>query len=162
MDITINKVQEIDATNLFEFELENREFFEQMVPSRGDDYYNFESFKIRHEALLHEQSQGVSYFYLIKDKEGTILGRMNVIDIDKAQKQGSIGYRVGKKYTGRGIANQAIKLLLATASKQGIQRILAKTTNNNQASGFKHIKTSEEKFEMNGQKLMFVYYEWSL
>lgn len=44
MDIIIEKLQYADAENLFEFELENRDYFEEMVPSRGDDYYNFETF----------------------------------------------------------------------------------------------------------------------
>ena len=69
MDIYIEKLQVTDAEDLYKFELENRKNFEEMVPTRGDDYYNPEFFKKRHEALLEEQVQGDSYFYLIKDKD---------------------------------------------------------------------------------------------
>lgn len=36
------KLQEKHFEKLFKFELENRGYFEEMVPSRGDDYYNLE------------------------------------------------------------------------------------------------------------------------
>lgn len=166
MDILLRKLDTKDAEGLFQFELENRTFFETMVPTRGDDYYNFEFFKERHKALLDEQNQEGSYFYLIKDQMGSILGRMNLIDIDKTQNLGHVGYRVGERYIGKGIANNALKLLLEIVSKKGIEKIKAKTTDNNKASqrvleknGFKREGTGDEEFD--GQKLKFVYYTWS-
>ena len=97
---------------------------------------------------------------------GSILGRMNLIDIDKTQNLGHVGYRVGERYIGKGIANNALKLLLEIVSKKGIEKIKAKTTDNNKASqrvleknGFKREGTGDEEFD--GQKLKFVYYTWS-
>ena len=166
-NIIIEKLQDEDFEKLFEFELENRAYFEEMVPSRGDDYYNFETFKQRNKALMNEQGQGLSYFYLIKNKEGLVLGRMNLVDIEKAKGLGHIGYRVGKSYTGKGIANKTLKLLLETSAQLGLRRISAKTTTNNIASqkileknGFQYIATADEEFKMNGQLLSFVYYMW--
>lgn len=115
MEISLEKLQRADAEKLYEFELENRDFFEKMVPSRGKDYYDFETFKIRNEALLDEQTKGQSYYYLIKNENGFILGRMNLVDIDKSRYLGYLGYRVGEAYTGKGIASKALKLLLRTA-----------------------------------------------
>ncbi|MBU9722839.1 MULTISPECIES: GNAT family N-acetyltransferase [Bacillaceae] len=170
MNIKIEQLQALDAVDLFQFELENREFFEKMVPGRGDDYYNFEIFQTRHQALLDEQAQGISYFYLIKELEGAILGRMNLVDIDESQQQklGHLGYRVGKSHTGKGVANKGLKLFLETMRQQGVGQILAKTTSDNIASqkvltknDFKHVETSAEEFEMNGRKLKFYYYQWS-
>lgn len=167
MDIIIEELHEEDAEKLFEFELDNRVFFEKMVPSRGDDYYNFETFKNRHAALLDEQEEGLSYFYLIKNKNGSILGRMNLVDIDKLQNSGEIGYRVGQAYTGKGIAYTALKLLLETVSKQGIKQVSAKTTTQNIASqkvleknDFKKLVTCDEEVVMDGQIVKFVYYTW--
>ena len=45
MNIFIEKLHVADEENLFNFEVENRTFFEEMVPTRGDEYYNFEAFK---------------------------------------------------------------------------------------------------------------------
>lgn len=169
MEIKLEKLQQADAIKLYEFEFENRDYFETTVPSRGDDYYNIESFKFRLESLIDEQSKGQSNFYLIKNENGLILGRINLVDIDKSLRLGHIGYRVGKAYSGKGIANKALKLLLRTINRVDIKQILAKTTTNNIASqkvleknGFKLIETRDEEFEKNGQRVKFVYYRWTI
>ncbi|WP_156856667.1 GNAT family N-acetyltransferase [Oceanobacillus sp. AG] len=134
----------------------------------GDKYYIFENFTKKNKALLDEQSKGLSYFYLIKNEDGLILGRINLVNVDKNQGTGHIGYRVGESYIGKGIANKSVNLLLTTINKQEIKEILAKTTTDNIASqrvleknGFKHIATSDETFEMNGESLRFIYYKWT-
>lgn len=168
MDVFIEKIHVTDAEDLFKFELENRTFFEEMVPTRGNDYYNVETFKKRHEALIEEQDQGDSYFFLIKGKDGSILGRINLVDIDDTQKTGHLGYRVGHIHTGKGIANKALKLLLEKVTNKDITQVKAKTTTNNLASqrvleknGFENIAADDEEFEMNGQKEKFIYYSWT-
>lgn len=95
MEILIDKLNCTDLKDLYNFELENRTFFEKMVPTRGEDYYRPDVFKLRHKSLLEEQAEGISYFYLIKDEKGSILGRINVIDVDASHKIGNLGYRVG-------------------------------------------------------------------
>ncbi|MFD1851683.1 GNAT family N-acetyltransferase [Oceanobacillus bengalensis] len=169
MDIKLEKLQHADANKLYEFELENKAYFEKMVPSRGDDYYHLEIFIKNHEALLDEQAKGRSCFYLIKDENDILLGRMNLVDIYKSQHMGHIGYRVGEAYTGKGVAHTALKLFLSMVSKQGIKQILAKTTTNNIASqrvleknGFTCMETDDKAFEMNGQLFKFVYYKWNM
>jgi len=163
MNIFIEKLHVADEENLFNFEFENRTFFEEMVPTRGDEFYNPENFKKIHETLLEEQVNEDSYFYLIKDSERSIVGRINLVDIEKSDKIGYLGYRVGQAHTGKGIANKALKLLIETVTGK-VKQIKAKTTTNNIASqrvleknGFERIESSEE-FEMNGQMLKFVYY----
>ncbi|WP_214483535.1 GNAT family N-acetyltransferase [Bacillus sp. SM2101] len=168
MDILIEQLDVTDAHNLYKFELQNRKFFEEMVPSRGDDYYGLEVFKKRHETLLEAQAQGSSYFYLIKSTDGSIVGRINLVDIDKSQKIGHLGYRVGQLYARKGVAKKAVKLLLEQLTDQDIIQVKAKTTTNNitsqkvlEKNGFKHSKSYDEEFEMNDQKLNFVYYTWT-
>lgn len=163
MEISIICLQERDAEELFEFEKNNRLFFEQMVPGRGEDYYNFETFKIRHRELLTEQQENKSKFYLIKDNSGSIVGRINLVDIDTTNEIAEVGYRVGQEYGGKGIAARALKLLLETEIR--VKKIKAKTTTNNIASqrvleknGFKQLSISDNKFEMNGKKLQFIDY----
>ncbi|MFB5088702.1 GNAT family N-acetyltransferase [Psychrobacillus sp. PGGUH221] len=167
MDILIELLKEIDAEDLLKFELENRAFFEEMVPSRGDDYYYPQIFKERHKDLLEEQEQGVSYFYLIKNLEGSILGRINLVDIDKSLKEAHLGYRVGQVNTGKGIANKALKLLIDSLKEKNIKTIIAKTTTNNIASqrvleknGFLEFVNGEH--EKQDDKLKFLYYSWTI
>ncbi|KMY33764.1 acetyltransferase [Lysinibacillus xylanilyticus] len=163
MEISINSLQERDAEELFEFEKNNRLFFEQMVPSRGEDYYNFETFKIRHKELLTEQQENKSKFYLIRDNLDKIIGRINLVDIDTTNDIAEVGYRVGQEYGGKGIGARALKLLLET--EISVKKIKAKTTTNNIASqrvleknGFKQVSTSDDEFKMNGKKLQFIDY----
>lgn len=165
MDMYIEKLQVTDAKDLYMFELENRLFFEEMILTRGDDYYNPEIFQNRHEALLEEQVQGNSYFYLIKDKDSSIIGRINIVDIDKFQKIGHLSYRVGQTHIGKNIATKALRLLLETVIDLDIKQVKAKTTSNNIASqkvlgknGFERLATVGKEFELNGQRLNFVYY----
>lgn len=168
MNIIIEKLKDTDIEDLYEFEIENRIFFEEMVPSRGDDYYIPEVFKVRNESLLDEQVKGLSFFYLIKDENNSILGRINLVDIDDSDKIGFLGYRVGQIHTGKGVAKKALKLLLNTIFDLDIKEVKAKTTTNNIASqkvleqnGFEHIETSDKEFEMNGQMLKFITYKWT-
>ncbi|SES12927.1 GNAT family N-acetyltransferase [Psychrobacillus sp. OK032] len=168
MEISIEKIQKQDAEELFNFESENRAYFEKYVPSRGEEYYGFETFQKRHKELLEEQEKGISYFYLIKDQTGSIVGRMNLVDIDRNKSIGHIGYRVGEIHTGKRIANKALKLLLMKVSMKNIKQVHAKTTSNNIASqkvleknGFTQVSTSNEEFIMNAQNVRFVYFMWS-
>ncbi|MGP4076593.1 GNAT family N-acetyltransferase [Halobacillus sp. K22] len=169
MDITVDKLSYEDAKALFDFEKENRTYFEKMIPSRGDDYYNFDNFMIRHKKLLDEQNQNSSYFYLIRKTNGEILGRINLVDLDRSQNLGHLGYRVGEKHTGQGIASKALHIFLENLSKDGFEKVLAKTTKHNIASqkvleknGFKKLEVSDEEFVMNGEKLRFINYIWAI
>lgn len=167
MEIRLKKLKEADSKALLEFEVENRNFFEKMVPSRGDNYYKHEVFKQNHLNLLSEQDVGDSIFYLIKNEEESIVGRLNLIDIDKAKRSGHLGYRVGQKYIGQGIASRAVKLLLEAAPGLNIQQIVAKTTETNQSSqkvleksGFSQLEEMDEETDFKGEQVKFVQYTW--
>ena len=165
MKISLSLLQESDAEELYEFEVQNRRFFEKMVPSRGDGYYTWETFVERHRDLLDEQANGLSQFYLVKDEEGKIAGRINLIDIDKENSVAEIGFRIGEVHVGKGIGKNALRLLLE--APLAVKQIAAKTTTVNIASqkvleksGFIRIGIGDEAFEMNEQMMKFVHYLW--
>ncbi|WP_254178181.1 MULTISPECIES: GNAT family N-acetyltransferase [unclassified Planococcus (in: firmicutes)] len=158
-------LQEEDANELFRFESDSRKFFERLVPSRGDDFYVFENFLSRHEELLKEQEEDFANFYLIKNDTGDILGRINLVDIDRINRTAEIGFRIGTKYGGQGIGSRALEILLDTDLR--LRQIHGKTTTVNGASqkiltknGFQEVRVGAETFEMNGQDMSFVYYLW--
>ncbi|MEW4306682.1 GNAT family N-acetyltransferase [Rossellomorea marisflavi] len=167
MEIEIQKLDIKDFKKLYEFEFKNKDFFEKLIPPRDQDYYDFEKFKDKNKVLLNEQDEGISYYFLIKDSTGSIIGRINLVDIDSVNKTGYLGYRVGEKNTRKGVAKKALKILLEIALSNGIKVIKAKTTDNNIASqkilehnGFTKINSPNKEFEMNGMRLKFVNYEW--
>lgn len=165
MDIYIERLNERDAQALFAFECNNRRFFEQTVPSRGDDYYSSGTFGIRHKELLKEQEDAISSFYLIKDGSGIIVGRINLVDIDPIKGTAHVGYRIGEAFTQKGIANEALKLLVNLAPELNVTQIHAKTTSDNIGSqkvlvknGFERISINEEISADTVQKLTFYHY----
>ncbi len=168
MEITIEILTENDLKQLYEFELSNRTYFEEMVPGRGDDYFHYETFIKRNMELLEEQHHNQCYFYLIKNNAKEIFGRINIVDIDPINNQAHIGYRVGGSHIGKGIASRALSLLLEEeVLKLNINKLFAKTTTNNVGSqkvleknNFTHVSTDRETFEMNGQQVSFIHYQW--
>lgn len=165
MELELHLLQAKDAMDILTFEKENRDYFNQTVPDRGRDYFHLETFLYRHQQLLEEQKRGVSYFYLIKDVKGKLLGRINLVGIDREQALGHVGFRVGETVAGKGIARQALRLLQETASD--IKVMEAKTTTHNRASqrvleicGFKKTYEEEKPFLFNGQEVRFVHFRW--
>lgn len=132
MKIKLEILQKKDAEPLFQFETENRAFFETMVPSRGENYYKYDQFLRIMEELLSEQVDRKSFFYLIKDDETSkIVGRINLVDVDWDNKAVEIGYRIGEPYLKMGLATKALRLILKETKKMDIRTIYAKTTHNN-------------------------------
>lgn len=168
--IYISLLTEQDGPALYQFELENREYFEKMVPGRGDDYYQYENFCESHRGLLKEQDEKRSYFYLVKDETGEIVGRINIVDIN-VEGVGAVGYRMARSVAGQGLATIALKLLIDEAKLLPNVRILeAKTTSNHFAShkvlernGFIQGSVSEETYvNAAGEEWPFVEYRREL
>ncbi|MDZ5710701.1 GNAT family N-acetyltransferase [Jeotgalibacillus haloalkalitolerans] len=165
MNISIEPLQASHAEDLLQFETENRTYFSSMVPDRGDDYYVPVIFEQKHQALLNEQVQGDACFYLIKDEQNRIIGRMNVTGIDPREQSGSIGYRIGEVYAGKGAASQALQLLINDMQKKGIKKLSAMTTENHLASQkillkneFREVVGAGEIVDLNGQKLKMIHF----
>ncbi|PFS10482.1 GNAT family N-acetyltransferase [Bacillus cereus] len=168
MKIYIEQLKKHDAKDLFTFELTNKSFFETMVPNRGSQYFDFKYFQKLLDDLLIEQADGDSYFYLIRNEEKEIVGRINLVDIDTETRSSSLGYRVGEKFTKKGVATAAVKLVLDVAKNNEINEVHAKTTTNNFASqivleksGFCYKNSTDTaSVELNGEHVKFVHYIW--
>jgi [ribosomal protein S5]-alanine N-acetyltransferase len=132
MKIKLELLQKKDSELLFQFEIENRAFFETMVPSRGENYYQYDQFLRIMEELLSEQVDRKSFFFLIKENETSkIVGRINLVDVDWDKKEVEIGYRIGEPYLKLGLATLALRQILIETEKVEICTIYAKTTHNN-------------------------------
>ncbi|MCD8511225.1 MAG: GNAT family N-acetyltransferase [Bacillus sp. (in: Bacteria)] len=142
-------------------------FFEKNVPGRGDGYFQFDQFKKVMEELLKEQEASEAAYYLIRNCNGTIVGRINLTEMDKSAGTASLGYRVGEKFIGKGVANRALTLLLESLASSEINEVSAKTTMSNTSSqrvlennNFLPVIKKEEWAEWNGKREKFVHYIW--
>ncbi|MEU1595734.1 GNAT family N-acetyltransferase [Streptomyces sp. NPDC005708] len=93
------------APALLDFERENREYFARSVSDRGDAY--FAEFASRHRALLAEQEAGLCHFHVVLDDSGAVIGRVNLVDVLAGGAE--LGYRIGERATGRGVATAAVR-----------------------------------------------------
>lgn len=126
----IRPLSTADGPDLLAFELANRAYFARSVPDRGDGF--FAHFEDRLEHLLIEQEAGICRFFVVRDDVGTVIGRVNLIDIDDGV--ANLGYRIARAATGRGNAQAAVRLVLEEAGRAGITTVRAMTTVDNAAS----------------------------
>ncbi len=119
------------APAVLAFELANRAYFADSVPDRGDDF--FVRFTDGFNALLAEQETGVCAFSLYVAEDGSVLGRVNLVDIE--DRTAELGYRVAQHVAGRGVATAAVREACRLAAVQyGLRTVRAATTLRNVAS----------------------------
>jgi ribosomal-protein-alanine N-acetyltransferase len=107
---------------VLEFERVNRAYFAATVPDRGDGF--FADYPARHAALLRLQAAGTDRFHVVVDKEGTLAGRVNLVDIDDGEAE--LGFRVGRDFAGRGVATEAVRQVIELAAvAYGLKRLRA-------------------------------------
>jgi ribosomal-protein-alanine N-acetyltransferase len=113
------------------FELENRAYFARSVTDRGDGFY--EAFSDHHAALLAEQDAGAGVFYVLVDRDESILGRFNLYDLEDGTAR--VGYRVAERVAGQGVATEALRDLCRKAvGDHGLRVLGAETSTTNVAS----------------------------
>jgi RimJ/RimL family protein N-acetyltransferase len=128
------ELQRLDAERALDvlaFELGNRAYFAASINDRGDAF--FDHFSELYSALLAEQEAGTCACYLLVGENGAILGRFNLYDLkDDAA---DVGYRVGKRYAGCGLATTYVRELCGLAvTRHGLHTLRAATSLVNIAS----------------------------
>ncbi|WP_369271553.1 GNAT family N-acetyltransferase [Streptomyces sp. R11] len=131
--LTLERLRADHAPALLAFEAENREYFARTIPDRGDAYFEAAGFAARHQALLAEQDAGICHFHVVLDDEGQIVGRVNLMDVEDGCAE--LGYRVGERAAGKGVATAAVaQLCRMAATTYGLKSLVAITTLDNLAS----------------------------
>ena len=159
-EITIRLLSRDDAKELFEFETENREYFESVWLPRNVAYYEWASFLEMLHDSLEKQENDQSYIYSIFDRQGKMVGRISLMYVERGYlNMAEIGYRLAKHCHGRGYATAAAGLALerakdvhklhkleAVAALENIasQRVLEK-------NGFRFVGKYEKHIFLNGK-----------
>ncbi|MFK0255223.1 GNAT family N-acetyltransferase [Streptomyces sp. NPDC090445] len=132
------------ADALLAFERENRAYFARFVPDRGAAY--FTDFAARHRALLAEQDAGACHFHVVLAGAGAgggagaagsgggeLVGRVNLVDAVAGSAE--LGYRIGERAAGRGLATAAVaEVCRLAAGPYGLSSLTAVADVDNPAS----------------------------
>ena len=113
------------------FERANRRYFADSISDRGDEF--FDNYPVRHRELLAEQRAGRRAFYVLVADDGAIIGRFNLVFVDKGVAE--VGYRVAQRVAGQGVATARVReLCLLAASRHGVSILRAAASSDNLAS----------------------------
>ena len=122
------------ADLLLQFELTNRVWFETLISSRGDDFYNQAGVKTHISSLLAGEQRGENYSAVLIENN-IIVARANIKNICDRSNVCEVGYRVGQKNIGKGYASYCLSELIRIAQiSYGVKTILADVLDNNPAS----------------------------
>ncbi|GJJ04029.1 hypothetical protein RugamoR64_45670 [Duganella rhizosphaerae] len=134
-DILIRTLQHEDAAPLLQFELENRAWFEQHIAPRAQEFYTPQGVRRHIEQYLDGHAAGIWHPCIILNGQGRIVGRANLKDIDRRAVTAEAGYRIASDQTGKGLATQALRHLIALAEQRWRLRcLLAYVSDDNLAS----------------------------
>ncbi|GAK83822.1 acetyltransferase [Vibrio ponticus] len=124
------------ALPLLHFELENRDWFEQSIEPREQDFYSLTGVQTHIAEMLLDKSLNKGLTLLITDTNEQIIGRINLHNITCGK--AFLGYRLSARHTGQGITKSAIIKLLPMARELGIKRLVAMVSTENIASKKSH------------------------
>lgn len=155
-----------DEADLLAFEQTNREFFAKAVGDRGDAF--FAEFPRRLRALVDENDEGKSLFYVIRDALDEVVGRVNLADVDTGEPE--LGYRIAEAAGGRGYATEAVRLAMRAAAVAGVRTVKAMATADNHAShqvllanGFRRLDSGHPaELDVDGRLLDALHFEAQL
>jgi [ribosomal protein S5]-alanine N-acetyltransferase len=128
--LTVDLLTPTDAQEVLSFEQSNRVYFAREVGDRGDEY--FADFASRHESLVAENREGVSLLFVVRDRDGYVVGRVNVGPIEGGE--APLGYRIAESATGRGYASEAVRQAVQKARDRSLTRLHATAALHNVAS----------------------------
>lgn len=132
MELELLDEKHLDA--LFDFELENRVYFETLIQSRGHDFYCRPVILAHIRDLMSDYRVGEKLSCLVV-KERVVVARANIKSIDDNSASAEVGYRVAENIAGQGVASFALVGLIELAKNQlGLKNLTAWVLSNNPAS----------------------------
>jgi [ribosomal protein S5]-alanine N-acetyltransferase len=148
-----------DAAEVLAFEEENRAFFETSINARPPDYYSLDSVRKAIDAALQEARTGTAFQYLVRNESGVMLARVNLTRERRDHfHSAELGYRVAESATGKGVAAEAVRQVVALAfNEHGLVRLEATTREQNVGSvkvlernGFAQFGRARRSFQLRG------------
>jgi ribosomal-protein-alanine N-acetyltransferase len=125
-----------DAAVLAELVRANREFLAPWEPLRDESYFTEAGQRAAIGASLAEYAHGRGLPWVITDRGGAVVGRVNLNNIVRgAFQSASLGYWIAEAAGGKGITTAAVRDIVRVAfTELGLHRIQADTLEDNVAS----------------------------
>ncbi len=142
---------------LFQFELENKEWFESLIPPREDYFYTRSGIKMHILDSVINMNLATHYSGVLIQND-RIVARGNLKDICAKKENASVGYRVAEHSIGKGYASYCLdKLIRIAVRSYSVNALEALVLDNNPASkavlqklGFNAISHQSNFIELNG------------
>ncbi|MEL7550760.1 GNAT family N-acetyltransferase [Pseudomonas protegens] len=156
-----------DLDDLLTFEGENRAFFEASINARPATYYSREGVAEAINQACEDAEADRGYQFLIRDN-AVLVGRVNLHRVQRPYFNcAELGYRVGARFNGRGIARTAVQqVLLRAFGELQLSRIEANARPQNtgsvrvlEACGFSCYGHSRRSFLLHGEWFDRLHYE---
>ncbi|MFJ6082819.1 GNAT family N-acetyltransferase [Streptomyces sp. NPDC092369] len=130
-EVRLERLRADHAAALLAFERANRAYFARYISDRGDAF--FADFAAVLDARLAEQDAGVCHFHVVVDDRGELIGRVNLVDVQEGS--ADLGYRIGERWAGRGVATEAVaQVCRLAAGAYGLSELIASTAVGNTGS----------------------------
>lgn len=127
--MTAFKIRELRCTDtraLLAFEIHNREWFESHIEARDPAFYSLEGVAEHIADYLADFAEGSWHPFVIESANGEIVGRANLKSIHSPESSAEVGYRVGQRACGQGLATLALQHLVQQAqTRWGLTQLAA-------------------------------------
>lgn len=143
----IRLLQSDDVHAVLQFELSHKNFFEQKVEARPDEFYQPEAVQRHISEFLLLTQQVLAWPALIFNRQNELIGRANMKDIDAITKSAYVGYRIAEQWSGKGVASFALSQLIQQDKQMGLMILFACVSIENSASERVLIKAGFQKME---------------
>ncbi|MCU1763220.1 GNAT family N-acetyltransferase [Pseudomonas sp. 14P_8.1_Bac3] len=114
----VRELKSTDTAALLAFEIENREWFESHIDARDPAFYSLQGVAHHIEHYLLDFARGAWHPLVIEDDSGKIVGRANLKSINSPARSAEVGYRVGQRVCGQGLATLALQQLIHEAQSR--------------------------------------------
>jgi ribosomal-protein-alanine N-acetyltransferase len=148
-----------DISQLLDFELKNRRYFEEHINARLPGYYSEAGVARAIDDAMADAARDRGYQFLLCTESGELVGRVNLSGIKREHFHSAVlGYRIAESAGGKGYASEAVRQLVEIAfGELGLFRIEADARVENVGSarvllrnGFVQYGHSKRSFELAG------------
>jgi ribosomal-protein-alanine N-acetyltransferase len=156
--MVFEKLAKYHASQLLDFELENKQWFETLIEPRAKSFYSIKGVIEHIDLLINQMDEGTGYSGVLL-QNNIIVARANIKDV--SNNEAFVGYRVAEAFTSKGAASFCLSQLKNIAqNKFNITQLKALVLENNPASmrvlkkfGFQAINTNVNTITLNGRRL---------